>query len=224
MTSPAAKAEWRASLLAARRARTPADRDAARGELAARLPAILADWHGSSRIPLTICTYLPLPSEPLPPTLAESLLGQGFRVLAPVTITGEPLDWCALAPGYRARLASGPFGIGEPSGRRLGPKAIRQADVVLVPALAVDRSGFRLGRGGGFYDRSLALLDGRLDRLGGTRTVAVVFDDEVGVPIPHEAHDVPVTHAVTPSTGLVTFASGEVRAPVLRPEGPAEHY
>jgi 5-formyltetrahydrofolate cyclo-ligase len=69
--------------------------------------------------------------------------------------------------------------------------------VVLVPALAVDHAGVRLGRGAGFYDRTLPLTHPS------ARLVAVVRDDELVDEIPAEAHDVPMTHALTPRRGLV---------------------
>jgi 5-formyltetrahydrofolate cyclo-ligase len=68
--------------------------------------------------------------------------------------------------------------------------------VVLVPALAVDRRGRRLGRGGGYYDRTLASLAGP--------AYAVVYDDEVVEEVPVEPHDVAVAGALTPS-GLVVM-------------------
>jgi 5-formyltetrahydrofolate cyclo-ligase len=75
------------------------------------------------------------------------------------------------------------------------------AQVVLVPALAVDRRGVRLGRGGGFYDRSLMLCGP------GARLVAVVRDSEVLDEVPGEAHDVPMTHALTPGAGLLALGN-----------------
>jgi 5-formyltetrahydrofolate cyclo-ligase len=69
----------------------------------------------------------------------------------------------------------------------------------LVPALAVDRAGVRLGRGAGFYDRALPLADPA------ARLIAVVRDDELVDALPAEPHDVPMTHALTPSSGLVTL-------------------
>jgi 5-formyltetrahydrofolate cyclo-ligase len=67
---------------------------------------------------------------------------------------------------------------------------------VLVPALAVDRSGRRLGRGGGSFDRALC----RVDR---SRTLALVYDDEVLDEIPAEPHDCRVGGILTPSGLLV---------------------
>ena len=71
--------------------------------------------------------------------------------------------------------------------------------MILVPALAVDRAGVRLGRGAGFYDRSLPLADAA------ARLIAVVRDDELVARLPAEPHDVRMTHALTPHNGLVTL-------------------
>jgi 5-formyltetrahydrofolate cyclo-ligase len=70
-----------------------------------------------------------------------------------------------------------------------------------VPALAVDHSGARLGRGRGFYDRTLVLRDPN------ARLVAVVRDEELLDEVPHEPHDVPMTHALTPRGGLVELGA-----------------
>jgi 5-formyltetrahydrofolate cyclo-ligase len=120
-------------------------------------------------------------------------------VLLPVTgPAGEilPLCWGEYVPG---RLVPARFGLQEPAGPQLGPAAVTQADVVLVPALAVDRTGVRLGRGAGFYDRSLPLC------ASGTRLVAVVRDSEILESLPAEPHDVSMTHALTPGGGLITL-------------------
>jgi 5-formyltetrahydrofolate cyclo-ligase len=68
-----------------------------------------------------------------------------------------------------------------------------------VPALAVDRAGVRLGRGAGFYDRTLPLASPA------ALLVAVVRDDEIVDRLPTEPHDVPVTHALTPNGGMVAL-------------------
>ena len=93
------------------------------------------------------------------------------------------------------RLAPGRYGLLEPVGPRLGPTAIGTADVVVLPALGVDRRGVRLGRGGGYYDRALQHV--RPDAV----LVAVVFDDELLDELPAEPHDRLVTAVVTPSGG-----------------------
>jgi 5-formyltetrahydrofolate cyclo-ligase len=113
-------------------------------------------------------------------------------VLLPVVpASGHALSWAV----HTGPLVPGRFGLLEPTGPRLDPTAIGSADVVVVPALAVARDGARLGRGGGFYDRALALA--RPDAV----LVALVFDDELLDALPVEPHDRRVTAVVTPSGG-----------------------
>lgn len=81
-------------------------------------------------------------------------------------------------------------------GDRFGPDAVTSAEVVLLPGLAVDGRGMRLGRGGGSYDRVLA----RLDRAGtDPALVVLLYDTEVVDRVPEEPHDRPVHAVVTPS-------------------------
>ncbi|BCO34631.1 hypothetical protein MHEC_10640 [Mycobacterium heckeshornense] len=87
---------------------------------------------------------------------------------------------------------AGRFGLLEPAAPWLPASALTEADLVLVPALAVDRRGVRLGRGRGFYDRSLVSCGPR------ARLVAVVRDQELVDELPCEPHDVAMTHALTP--------------------------
>lgn len=201
MTVPTTKAPWRELILAARRARPDPDRRRAQESISSHLLAALRARATTS--PATVCLYLPLPSEPLAPDLPAVLLRAGYRVLAPVARPGAPLDWCAihLGAGGDLPLARGGHGVPEPIGPPLGAAAIRVADLILVPALAVDRKGFRLGRGGGFYDRSLALLPSEHH----ASTCAVVFDGELVDELPHDEHDIPVTHAVTPAGGIAAL-------------------
>ena len=99
------------------------------------------------------------------------------------------LDWAV----FDGALAPGRFGLSEPTGARLGVEAVLGADLLLVPALAVDHRGRRLGRGGGSYDRVLARVAGAVPAL------AVVDDAEVVPAVPVEPHDRPVQGYVTPS-------------------------
>lgn len=189
--APVTKAQQRSMLLAARRSVPESMRRAEAGLLCAHLAAVVDDAH-------TVCAYLPVGSEPGSPDLVDRLAELCDEVLLPVTAEGEdrPLSWGRYVPGT---LVPARFGLQEPPAPWLPPETIERADLVLVPALAVDRTGVRLGRGGGFYDRSLALCTP------GTRLVAVVRDDEVLDALPHAAHDVRVTHALTPSAGLIAL-------------------
>ena len=183
----AAKDELRADLLARRRARSQADRDAAAEAVAAALVAGL----GGVR---TLAAFVPDPIEPGAGRLPDAYARTGARVLLPVIPpTGRILDWAV----YGGALEPGRFGLSEPPGPRLGAVAIGEAEAVVVPALAVDRFGIRLGRGGGYYDRALA--HARPD----AALVTVVFDDERVDELPRELHDRPVTAVVTPSAGWV---------------------
>ncbi|HEY7815661.1 MAG TPA: 5-formyltetrahydrofolate cyclo-ligase [Nakamurella sp.] len=194
----AAKRALRAPLLAARRARSEADRAAARAAIATHLGAALAPAR-------CVAAYLPLPSEPLDRALLRALAGR-MRVLIPVVTGPSPLDWCEFTDATRP----GQLGIEEPDGPRLGPAAVTDADAVLVPALAVGPHGHRLGRGGGHYDRTLALrssLRGSVDAAGDL-LIALVYDEEFGLDVPHDDMDRPVSAVLTPSRGLLRLPPG----------------
>jgi len=187
----AAKARLRGSLLAARRARTADERQIARRANAAHLQSFLQQ-------PSTIAGYLPLPTEPLDRQLLDDFAAT-HRVLVPVVTGASPLDWC----DYPGPTQRGAFGIDEPTGPRLGGAAVAEADVLLLPALAVDRRGHRLGRGGGHYDRTLAL---RAQLRGSARAgllIAVLYDEEFLDLVPVDYFDQPVSAIVTPMRGVL---------------------
>ncbi|MEU2717939.1 5-formyltetrahydrofolate cyclo-ligase [Streptomyces sp. NPDC007205] len=146
----------------------------------------------------TVAAYVSVGSEPGTAALLDALRARGVRVLLPALLPDNDLDWGEYAgPGSLARVRhSGKMALFEPSGARLGPDAVTAADVVLLPGLAVDARGMRLGRGGGSYDRVLS----RLERAGARpRLVVLLYDTEVVARVPAEAHDKPVHAVVTPS-------------------------
>ena len=195
MTDPAeapavVKDELRDFLLSRRRARPTAERAAAADAVAS---ALMQGLDGAR----TLAAFVPDPDEPGNGRLPAAFTELGARILLPVVpTTGRTLDWAA----YTGELEPGRFGLHHPVGPRLGPSAIGDADAVVVPALAVDHFGFRLGRGGGYYDRALA--HARPDAV----LVTVVFDEERFAELPREIHDRPVTAVVTPSHGWVELA------------------
>jgi 5-formyltetrahydrofolate cyclo-ligase len=143
----------------------------------------------------TVAAYVARGREPETATLRRELRDRGVRVLLPVVLADLDLDWAvddgAGGDGDLVR-GLGP-GVPEPPGPRLGPEAIGQADVVVTPALAVDRDGRRLGQGGGSYDR--ALTRRRPDAF----VVALLHDGEIWEDdLPADAHDELVHAAVTP--------------------------
>ncbi|HLU58395.1 MAG TPA: 5-formyltetrahydrofolate cyclo-ligase [Pseudonocardia sp.] len=190
----AEKTRLRTALVAARKA-IPAEERAAR---AAALAAAAVDLAATTGGP--VCAYLPVGSEPGSPELVAALHRAGHQVLLPVVPPEQgPLDWAAYTGPDS--LAAGPLGLREPTGPRLGPDAVSRARLVLVPGLAVDRAGARLGRGGGYYDRTLPLVRP------GTPVVVVLNDEELLDRLPAEPHDRPVTGALLPGAGLVTLGN-----------------
>jgi 5-formyltetrahydrofolate cyclo-ligase len=192
------KTRLRTALLAARRAVPDAVRATEARALCDHLPAVV----GPDDI---VCAYVPVGAEPGTPAMVDRLRELCARVLLPVTRAGAdgqplPLLWGEYVPGA---LVSGRFGLLEPGEPVLGSDTVGLASVVLVPALAVDRRGVRLGRGGGYYDRSLALC--RPD----ARLIAVVRDDEIVEELPSEAHDVLMTAALTPRQGVIALGGGQ---------------
>jgi 5-formyltetrahydrofolate cyclo-ligase len=137
----------------------------------------------------TVAAYVSVGREPGTGALLDGLVGAGKRVILPLLQPDNDLDW-AVYSGADG-LASAGRGLLEPTGPRLGPDAVATADVVIVPGLAVDRTGLRLGRGGGSYDRALVRVPV------GTFTCVVLNDDEVLDRVPAAPHDRRVTAAVT---------------------------
>ncbi|GGK30482.1 hypothetical protein GCM10010124_24090 [Pilimelia terevasa] len=183
-----AKVTLRTSLLARRRALSPGARAAADAAVGRHLAALL-----SARRPACVAAYAPLGGEPGGPGLLDAVRAAlpGATVLLPVLLPDLDLDWAAW-DGHP--LSAAARGLREPAGTRLGPAGIRAAALVVVPALAVDRHGYRLGRGGGSYDRALARVT--------APTVALLHDGELRARLPREPHDRPVTAAITPSDGV----------------------
>ncbi|MFD5075812.1 5-formyltetrahydrofolate cyclo-ligase [Streptomyces sp. NPDC058371] len=146
----------------------------------------------------TVAAYVSVGSEPGTLALLDALHARGVRVLLPVLMADNDLDWGAYG-GEDALVRvqhGGKTALLEPAGERLGPTAVQEADAVLLPGLAADARGMRLGRGGGSYDRVLA----RLERAGADPALVVLlYDTEVVERVPAEAHDRPVHAVVTPA-------------------------
>lgn len=135
-----------------------------------------AVWQGARRVLL----FVPLPDEVDVRPLLDSALAAGKQVALP-SFDGESGTYVAREVRDAARdLAPGRFGILEPGGWcRTVPLA--DLEVLLVPGLAFDRHGGRLGRGKGFYDRLLSMASGR--------KWGVAFEEQLGPPVPREPHD-----------------------------------
>ena len=183
------KIALRNRLLAHRRLLSPQDRDKATAAVQAVLTALVR-----TQQPTMIAGYVPLGPEPGGADLPDLL---GDRLILPVLRPDSDLDWVR----YEGpdSLQTGPRGLREPRGPRLGVDAITEATLLVVPALAVDRSGLRMGRGGGSYDRALT-------RAGRTFSVALLHDGELLPSVPAEEHDRRVHAVITPGQGLSATA------------------
>lgn len=197
------KSEWRTRVLSERRSLDADTRAAENAALVASITPAVAEL-AEPRPGGTVCAYVPVGSEPGSVAMLDSLRAAGWRVLLPVTGEPGPLEWAEFT-GVDGLVAAG-YGLREPSGPALPPTEVGTASVVFVPALAVDRAGVRLGRGAGFYDRTLGLA------APGAALVAVVRDSELVPSLPADPHDVAMTHALTPGHGLVGLAPGRATA------------
>lgn len=184
-----AKSALRASIMARRRA-MPAEQRAAAGRDLRDAVLALPELQMAG----TVAAYMSVGTEPATQGLIFALWKRGTYVLLPVLQPDADLDWAtyegpdSLVPGSRGLL--------EPAGDRRGVMAITSADLVIVPALAVDAAGHRLGRGGGSYDRVLA-------RVGpAVLTVALLYDGEWQARVPVGAHDQPVRAVALPGQGI----------------------
>jgi 5-formyltetrahydrofolate cyclo-ligase len=142
----------------------------------------------------TIAAYYSLSSEPDTHGLVYALWKRGGYVLLPLLRPDADLDWAS----YEGpdSLRPGPRGLAEPAEPPRGMDAVARADLVLVPALAVDRGGVRLGRGGGSYDRALARV------APGIPTIALLYDGELLDEVPADDHDQRVRLVARPSAGI----------------------
>ncbi len=184
----ARKRELRAEVLAGRLALLGAGvgLNGATRHLPPLLAALRAALRATGRQPV-VAAYLPLADEPDP----GSGEWAGVTVLLPLLQPDASLRW-AVAGGERP----GPRGTREPTGA-IQPGGLAVADLVVVPALAADVTGARLGRGGGSYDRALAQVRP------GIAVVALLADDaELRGDVPVAEHDRRVTAVATPTAVL----------------------
>lgn len=199
----ASKSALRRSLLERRSVSDPVRR----GRDDARLAARVTEWIAShtpgsaSAGVITIAAHVPVDVEPGATSLGPNRLLDSLatidgmppvRLLLPVCPPGPPaaLHWVEYSDGSsRGSLAPGRYGLPEPVGPRLGPEAVADAAVVIVPGVAADRTGMRMGRGAGYYDRSLAHATGAV--------AAILHPNEVVDAVPHDAHDLPVDAVIT---------------------------
>lgn len=185
------KEELRTAIRAARDALSPRARNraaAALAEVVGDLPQVMSAG--------CVSAYVSRPSEPGTLPLLERLAERGTRILLPVLGSGLQRDWAwfTTAGDLQVRAPGRPP---EPAGPSLGASALSQAEAIIVPALAVDTAGGRLGQGGGWYDRVLRHAPSDVV------VIAMVYAEEIydagSRPLPREHHDRAVDIVATPS-------------------------
>lgn len=179
------KREERARALARRAAAFAAHGSAAGARLAGHGLAFLNPKPGA-----IVSGFSAIRDEIDPAGLLARLHGEGHRLCLPVMEgKGKPLLFRAWAPGDE--MGKVQWGIAEP----LPDKPALDPDIVLVPLLAFDKVGYRLGYGGGFYDRTLE----RLRAIKPVVAVGISYDELMVDAVPHRSYDQPLDWVLTPS-------------------------
>ncbi|MFC7789127.1 5-formyltetrahydrofolate cyclo-ligase [Microbacterium sp. MAHUQ-60] len=180
------KRALRAELRERRQLLSEAQREAAASGLAAQLDTLVRG-HGAR----SISCFLSTTTEPETRIFLRDAVARGIRVLLPITRADGLLDW-AVAEDVD-EISEGLYGLPEPTGEVLGPIAVNDVDLMLIPAAAVDRTGTRLGWGRGYFDKTI----GSMEKC--PPVYAVIYDSEVLDSLPREVHDQPVDGIVTPT-------------------------
>lgn len=188
------KRAMRAELRGRRRTQTSSERDNATELFTTNLIQLVGDLDCHD-----IAAYLPAQDEPdIRPFLGWAQREE-IRVLLPISRDDGLLDWAIASDAETLGID----GMPEPVGELLGPIAINDVDLILVPAAAVDQTGMRLGWGRGYFDRTL----GSMEKC--PPVFAVIFDNEFVDSVPTELHDKRVNGVVTPG-GIVTLTESTV--------------
>lgn len=186
------KRALRAELRERRRIMTSSEREAADAAITENLIELVTTLGSRS-----ISAYLSTADEPDTRDFLEWACERDIRVLLPVSREDGLLDW---APYDGSDEALDSFGMPTPTSELLGPIAINDVDLIVVPASSVDRTGMRMGWGRGYFDKTLGSMENC------PPVYAVVFDNELVDEVPQELHDQPVSGVVTPA-GITSFAT-----------------
>jgi 5-formyltetrahydrofolate cyclo-ligase len=185
-----AKKVLRSAVRLRRGARAPEQRERDDQRRFERLRALVVE-----RTPRRLAAYLSTGTEPDSLRLVAWAVAHDIDVLLPVLTDGSG-SWLS-RPAWAAyegpdRLRQGRAGILEPTSALLGGDALKETDLMIVPGLAADLRGNRLGRGGGWYDRARA---GHSD----LETWLLLNDDELLEVVPADGWDLPVDLVITPT-------------------------
>ncbi|WP_243224670.1 5-formyltetrahydrofolate cyclo-ligase [Microbacterium sp. CIAB417] len=184
-----AKRALRAELRERRQLLSDAQREAAAVAIGERLDELIDSLGARS-----VSCFLSTTTEPGTREFVTRAVRRGIRVLLPVTRADGLLDWAVA--NDTDDVAEGLHGLPEPTGEVLGPIAVNDVDLMIIPAAAVDRTGMRLGWGRGYFDKTI----GSMEKC--PPVYAVIYDSEVLESLPREVHDQAVTGIVTPTRTL----------------------
>jgi len=169
-------------------------RDSISVELVNRLSGIINEkvcnhpWFVQSK---TVFVYVSAGNEVKTTGIIEKALKTGKRVCVPRVIPRDKMEAVPIK-NIEGDLQLGFFNIMEPK-PHLSPVDEKEIDLVLVPGLVFDRKGFRIGYGGGYYDKFLSKISGDC------RTMGIAYSFQVGDELPVEDHDMNVMAIVTES-------------------------
>ncbi len=197
MTNGASKSAVRAAALGARRTLSPSDRAALSEQIALRLLGL--DAFDRAR---TIALYAPMGAEVDTGPIARAAVDRGQRTAYPRLVAGSRvLEFAASTP---SNLVAGALGTREPprTAPSLDPASL---DLVLVPGVAFDDRCHRVGRGGGYYDATLATLPARTLRIG------LAFEAQLVGEVPDEPHDAALDAVVTEARVVFRLPPGAAK-------------
>lgn len=187
---PHRKRALRADLRERRQNMTSVERDSATAGFTENLQSLVLDLSAQY-----ISCYLSGRNEPNTRPFLNWAEAEGIRILFPVSREDGLLDWTV---GEDQEEFEGIAGVPEVAGSLLGPIAINDVDLIIVPAAAIDQTGMRMGWGRGYFDKTL----GSMEKC--PPVYAVVYDNEFVDEVPREVHDQPVNGLVTP-TRILSF-------------------
>ncbi|WP_099189973.1 5-formyltetrahydrofolate cyclo-ligase [Tepidibacter mesophilus] len=139
----------------------------------------------------TIMAYLNFNNEVKTDNIINYFLSKDQKVIVPITILNEKKLLLSQIKDIETEVSIGTYGIREPKSEFIRPVNVKELDIVIVPAVAYDINGYRLGYGGGYYDRFLESI--RDDCI----TIGIAFEIQLFDEIPKENHDAQLDYIIT---------------------------
>lgn len=150
----------------------------------------------------TVSFFVNFKSEVETVNMIEESIKMGKRVIVPVVVSGQK-DLLLSELKSLDELYPSKFGILEPESMFIRPVDEREIEVLITPGVAFDEEGFRIGYGGGYYDRLIKKLPDRC------KTIALAFEIQMVDRVPREEHDMKVHMIITEDRIITTDSEGE---------------